>query len=122
MMSKLAAIRPIVTSQLLGAWLAGNERWFTEEEASSAVSARIAALPPQLFVDPELRRNPQRMVRKALPLMVQWQILERNGARYRLSPERRHPQFPFVRDIVSYQAVFLQETLENAAYGVRLAT
>jgi MFS family permease len=122
MMSKLAAIRPIVTSQLLGAWLAENERWFTEEEASSAVAGRLASLPPQLFVDPDLQRDPRRMVRAALPLMVRWRILERDGARYRLSQERRHPQFPFVRDIVSYQAVFLQETLENAAYGERLVT
>jgi hypothetical protein len=60
------------------------------------------------------------MVRAALPLMARWEILERDGARYRLSRSRRHPQFPFVRDIVAYQAVFLQETLEHAVYGERL--
>ncbi|HEY4433067.1 MAG TPA: hypothetical protein VGM99_01590, partial [Candidatus Cybelea sp.] len=80
MVPKLAAIRPIVTSQILGAWLAENEGWFTEDEAARAVSERLAGLPPQ----------------------------------------RRHPQFPFVRDIVAYQAAFLQETLEHAAYGERL--
>jgi MFS family permease len=120
MVPKLAAIRPIVTSQILGAWLAENAGWFTEDEAVRAASERLAGLPPQLFVDPELRRDPRRMVRAALPLMAQWEILERDGPRYRLSPQRRHPQFPFVRDIVAYQAVFLQETLEHAAYGERL--
>ena len=104
----------------VGAWLAENEGWFTEDEAARAVSERLAGLPPQLFVDPELRRDPRRMVRAALPLMAQWEILERDGARYRLSPQRRHPQFPFVREIVAYQAAFLQETLEHAAYGERL--
>ncbi|HEX3368481.1 MAG TPA: MFS transporter [Candidatus Cybelea sp.] len=120
MVPKLAAIRPIVTSQILGAWLAEYDGWFTEEEAARAVSERLVGLPPQLFVDPELRRDPRRMVRAALPLMARWEILERDGARYRLSRSRRHPQFPFVRDIVAYQAVFLQETLEHAVYGERL--
>ena len=123
MMSKLAAIRPD-RYEPAARRVARRERELVHGGGGleRRLPARLAALPPQVFVDPELRRDPRRMVREALPLMVQWQILERDGARYRLSPERRHPQFPFVRDIVSYQAVFLQETLENAAYGERLAT
>jgi MFS family permease len=120
MVPKLAAIRPVVTSQLLGAWLAGTDDWFTEEEALAGVRKQLAELPARLFVDPELKRDPQRMVHAALPLMVEWKILERENARYRLASERHHPQFPYVRDIVAYQDAFLRETLEHAAYGERL--
>jgi MFS family permease len=117
MLPTLAAIRPVVTSQLLGAWLHNRDEAFTVDEAFAAVEERIATLPPRIFVDPELRRHVRRRVRAALPLMVNWKILQRDGDRYRTTPERRHPQFPFVRDILAYQAAFLGETLENAHYG-----
>ena len=120
MIPALAAIRPVVTSQLLGAWLHGREQSFTADEAC-VPCAGYSTLPPQLFVDPELRANPDRLVRAAIPLMVEWQILERDGEGYRLAPERLHPQFPFVRDIIAYQAAFLEETVENARYGERPA-
>ncbi len=80
-------------------------------------SSTAASLPPQLFVDPELRNKPDALVRAALRLMVQWQILQRDGESYVLAPERLHPQFPFVRDIVAYQDAFLNETIENAVYA-----
>ena len=119
MTKTLAAIRPVVTSQLLGAWLRGRDGEFTLGQAVAAVEARLAALPPQLFIDPELRRNPRAMVRRALPLMTQWKILECRDRRYRLAAVRRHPQFPFVDDIVAHQARFFEETLENAGYAVK---
>jgi MFS family permease len=118
MTKKLAAVRPVVTSQLLGAWL--HERGevpFTSQEACDAVRVRLAALPPQLFVDPELRKKPDVLVRAALPLMVRWQMLQKNGDSYVVSPVRHHPQFPFVRDILEYQHAFLSETIENAAHA-----
>ena len=109
----LAAIRPVVTSQLLGAWLESAST-FTENEACAAVAARMAALPAALFVDPEQRRAPSALVRGALSHMLEWKILERDADGYRLASERRHPQFPFVEDIIAYQARFLEETLANA--------
>ncbi|MGA2758903.1 MAG: MFS transporter [Candidatus Cybelea sp.] len=121
MMPTLAAIRPVVTSQLLGAWLHERDEAFTADEACAAVEDRLAKLPQQLFVDPELRRNPRRMVRAALPLMVKWKILQRESDRYRKTAEPRHPQFPFVRDILAYQAAFVGETIENADYAERPA-
>jgi hypothetical protein len=117
MLPTLAAIRPVVTSQLLGTWLHDRDEAFTVDEACAAVEERIASLPPGIFVDPELRRHAARRVRAALPLMVNWKILQRDGDRYRTTANRRHPQFPFVRDILAYQAAFLEETLENARYG-----
>lgn len=118
MTKKLAAIRPVVASQLLGAWL--YERGaapFTAEEACDAVRGRMAALPPELFLDPELRAKPDALVLAALPLMVRWQILHESGDSYSVAPQRRHPQFPFVRDILEYQHAFLSETIENAPYA-----
>ena len=110
----LAAIRPVVVSQLLGEWLAPRGDWFTVDDASTAVENRLAELPRELFVDPELRRDPRGMVRSALPVMVHWNILECEESGYRLAAERRHPQFPLVEDIVAYQASFLHETLAHA--------
>jgi hypothetical protein len=81
------------------------------------VQAKLAALPPALFVDPELRANPRTMVTAALPLMVRWEILIRDAERYRLADGRRHPQFPFVDDVIAFQANFLAETIENEAYA-----
>jgi hypothetical protein len=114
----LAAIRPITTSHLLGAWLyAHNNESFTLDDAVTAVEDALAKLPPKLFVDPELRLNPRAMVRAALPRMASWSILERDGERFRAGAVRRHPQFPHVEDILAFQARFLEETLEHAAYA-----
>jgi len=118
MTKTMASIRPVVTSQLLAVWLMGRHGAFTVDEAVAAVEAQLAALPPQLFVDPELRGNPRSMVRHALPLMRLWKILDFSDGHYRLTAVRRHPQFPFVDDIVAHQARFLEETLENADYAV----
>jgi MFS family permease len=117
MAKTLASLRPVTTSQLLSMWLESHNGAFTLEQAVAAVESQLAALPDVLFVDPELRAKPRALVPAALPLMVSWGILERDGARYRLSARRRHPQFPFVDDIIAYQARFLQETLENVAYA-----
>jgi MFS family permease len=114
----LAASRPITTSHLLGAWLHQSTEPFSAQEALDAVAARLRELPPQLFVDPELRRDPARMVRAALPLMVEWGILRRDGDRYALTETRRHPAFVHVDDIVAYQARFLEESIANANYSM----
>jgi MFS family permease len=113
----LASIRPVTTSQLLGSWLSARGGSFSADDAAGAVQAALATLPPALFVDPELRRAPATMVRSALPLMAEWKILEHDDDLYHLAPHRRHPQFPFVEDIIAYQARFLDETLENVPYA-----
>ena len=117
----LAASRPITTSHVLGGWLENRAHPFSAQEASDAVAARIRELPSQLFVDPDLRRNPARMVRAALPLMVEWGILRRAVDGYSLNEVRRHPQFTHVQDIVAYQARFLEESIANATYSTMTA-
>jgi MFS family permease len=114
----LAANRPVTTSQPLGAWLEHRTEPFTAQEAIDGVTERLRTLPPNLFVDPELRRDPAAMVRKALPLLVEWGILSQRDNEYALADVRRHPQFLHVDDIVAYQARFLEETIENAGYSV----
>jgi MFS family permease len=114
----LAATRPVVTTQLLAAWLDGLTATFSQEQAVAAVVERLRLLPPGLFVDPELRRNPARLVRAALPLMVRWNVLEPvTSGEYRLASKRRHPQFPMVDDIVAFNARHFEETVSNAAYA-----
>jgi len=112
----LAAIRPVVTSQLLASWLDGRTEEFTEGAAVAALEERLRALPPQLFVDPELRSELPHLVHAALAFMTEWKILESGGGHYRLAAVRRHPQFPMVDDIVDYHARFLEETIANAAF------
>jgi hypothetical protein len=114
----LAAARPITMSHLLGAWLENRATPFSTQEAIDGVTARMRDLPAQLFVDPELKRDPARLVRAALPLMVEWGILLRDGDRYALTETRRHPQFPLVGDVVAYQARFLEESIANAPYSM----
>lgn len=113
----LAASRPVVTTQVLSAWLEGRTTPFGVDEAVAGVTQRLQILPAALFVDPELRRDPETLVRAALPLMAGWGILERSGDAYRLASQRRHPQFPMVDDIVAYNARFLEETVVNAVYA-----
>ena len=56
------------------------------------------------------------MVERALPFMATWKILESDGGGYRLSARRRHPQFPFVQNIIAHQTRFFEQTIENTAY------
>jgi MFS family permease len=117
----LAAVRPVATSHLLSAWLDGRNGDFTESDALAAVREQLAGLPPALFVDPELRADPDRATRRALAGMTRLGILVRSADRYELQPVRRHPQFPYVDDIVAYFARFHAETLENAAFAAPYA-
>lgn len=108
----LAAIRPVTVSQLLASWLNGREGPIDDDAAIAAVERRLAELPRELFVDPELRRSPRAMARKALA-----------GVR-RLGGGKLHPQFPAVTDMIAYQATFLRETIAGlealAASGASL--
>ncbi len=99
----LASIRPVTVSQLIAVWLDRGGVRLEEEEAVAEVQQGLHDLPPGLFIDPELRRDPRRMARAAVA-----------GLR-RLRDWKRHPQFPGVTDMIAFQATFLRETLEGAA-------
>jgi MFS family permease len=103
MRETLAAIRPVTVSQLLASWLRERSAPIVEDEAVREVERRLSELPRDLFVDPELARNPQHMARAALRGVAA------------LRDGKRHPQFPGVDDMIAYQATFFAETLAGAS-------
>ena len=117
---ELRVARPVTVTQLLASWLWRNPQPFDEREAIDEVEQRLATLPPKLFVDPELRRDPRRVVRSALHSMVLQGLLGRDeGGVYRIK-ERTHLRFELVDDIFAYHARFLGESVA-AAGGLDLA-
>lgn len=112
-LDELKAARPVTVSALISEWLVSRSGSFTEEEAASAIAARAASLPRELFIEPRLARNPRGMAVRAARRMAQLGILERSGGRYTLGSKRTHPQFPGVEDIVTFQARFFGQTLEG---------
>jgi len=78
------------------------------------VTRRLRALPPSVFVDPELSANPGRAVQQTLTACAARGLLAVTGGRYRRTQRVTHPQFPLVDDIVAYQARFFDETLAGA--------
>ncbi|MBV8074162.1 MAG: hypothetical protein JO140_01945 [Candidatus Eremiobacteraeota bacterium] len=106
--------RPVTTSALLCAWIRGeNVSACTPEQAEAAVRSALAALPPELFVDPELKANPGRMVRAAVAGMERLGAMRRDGTAFRVVQDAPHPQFPRTTDMVTYQDNFHRETLEG---------
>ena len=115
--ASLAAARPVTTSALLGAFLAQRtpEAAFAAQDAIDAVRAARDALPAGMFVDPELMRDPRRCVRDALATLARrGTLLREGGGRYRLGASRTDRRFPGVKDVVAYQAAFLEESVAAA--------
>lgn len=116
---QLKRLRPVTVSAVLGSWVYQRpERPFTFAEARDAVAAALRDLPSSLFVEPELRRDPQSMVRSALAGMLRLGITRSRGDGFELAETRVHPQFPRTSDIVAYQFNFHQETLQGAHWGI----
>jgi MFS family permease len=109
--TSLAAARPVTTSALFAQLLLAVGLPFDAHEATDGVVRLRDALPPGAFVDPELRHDPDRCVADAIEGAVRRGVLARDGARYLLGTNRRDARFPGVADVVSYQAVFLEETV-----------
>lgn len=109
--ASMRAPRPVTVSQLLASWIveAGRSS-FTAVGASAGVHYRLQTLPQGAFVDPELRRDPQRMVEAALEGAKRLGILVARRGMLHLTSQRRHPQFPLVADMIEYQARFFGET------------
>src|SRR6202521_6005665 len=99
---------------LLATWLRKEPRPFSALKASDAIAQQLRELPAALFVAPDLRRNPARMVRAALAGMRRLGMLRTAGSSLTLTERRAHPQFPRTTDMIAYQANFHEETLEGA--------
>jgi len=112
--TSLQAERPFTTSQLLAAWLTRQTGTFSGGDARAAVRQELKRLPARAFVDPELRRAPERLVNSALRSLVRLNILRYENATYAVAAVRRHPQFPQVKDMLAYQAAFFEESVHAA--------
>ncbi len=112
--AQIKAARPVTTSALLGTWLHERATPFSERGALDAITRQLAHLPPALFVDPKLRRNPLRRLRSALRRMTALGMLTERDGDYAPTGRNAHPQFPRTRDTIAYQFNFHAETLDGA--------
>jgi hypothetical protein len=111
--AELQAARPVTTSAILSEWLAARTGPFSESQAAGAVEKRLQSLPKDLFIDPELRRNPRRLVSAAFENLASHGIIVRSADAFALSDRRKHPHFSDVEDIVAFQATFFAQTLQG---------
>jgi hypothetical protein len=112
--TSLAAARAVTTSALVATFLCSVGAAFDAADARDSVRAQLAALPPNVFVDPELRSDPDAVVTEALTVLVRLGMLGADGPRYRLSETRADARFPHVADMLSFQRNMLEETLAAA--------
>ena len=112
--TSLAAARPITMSALLAAFLLEAPETFGIDDAVRAVRQRLASLPGNVFVDPELQRAPDVAVGDALATLRKRGTLTAEGERYRLTAERSDARFPHIPDMVVFQRNMLDETLASA--------
>jgi hypothetical protein len=111
----LAAARAVTTTALIATFLCAVEAPFAAAAARENVRAQLATLPPAVFVDPELRDDPDAVVTEALTVLVRLGMLAADGPRYRLTETRTDARFPHVTDMLSFQRNMLEETLAAAA-------
>jgi hypothetical protein len=118
----LAAARPVTTSALLAQWLLAVDLPFERNEARAGVVRLRDALPPGAFVDPELRRDPDRCVDESLANLTARGSLAFERGRYARGEQRSDRRFAGAADIVAFQAAFAGETLEALARATRVTT
>ncbi len=115
--NELRVARPVTITQLLASWLNERAESFDERGAIELVERSLGNLPPLLFVDPELRRDPKRITREALQTMVRIGLLRRDDAGMYHIARRTVDLFPQTDDIFAYQARFFAESV-NAASSI----
>lgn len=112
--TELAAARPVTTAALLAPFLRDGPETFGREDAVRAARERLAELPGNVFVDPELRADPQRAVGRMLAVLRARGILEQGAYGYRLTGRSHDARFPHVADMIDFQANMLEETIASA--------
>lgn len=119
---ELKRARPVTTSSVLSAWLLECDGPFTVQQAIEGVRERLSRLDSEIFVDPQLLRDPPRLVHSAIARMAERRILQNGGNWYALAALRRHPSFPRVEDIVAFHARFFAETIAPKQQRTRVVT
>lgn len=112
--TSLASARPVTLSQLLATWLMSRDGdgTFTRGAALDGVRSILDAVPPDVFIDPELQPRVANKVDEALAAMVKRGLLTSDGGgSYRFGTTRHDPRFPLVPDIITHQANFYAETV-----------
>ncbi len=112
--TSLAAARPVANSALLAAFFSEAPETFANADAVRAVRARIDAIGDDIFVDPDVRRDPEAAVLDALAALLKRRTLVVDGEGYRLTAYRSDPRFPHVPDMIAFQRNMLDETLASA--------
>ena len=112
--TSLAAARPVANSALLAAFFSEAPETFANADAVRAVRARIDAIGDDIFVDPDVRRDPEAAVLDALAALLKRRTLVVHGEGYRLTAYRSDPRFPHVPDMIAFQRNMLDETLASA--------
>lgn len=113
--SSLAAARAVTTSALLATYLCRVESSFDADDAKRAVRKQLDSLPPNVFPDPELLRDPDSVVGEALTVMVRMGLLGADGTRYRLTGQVHDSRFAHVENMIVFQKNMVEETLAAAA-------
>jgi hypothetical protein len=112
--ASVAAARPVTGSALLGTFLFDAPETFTAEDAARSVRAQLGVLPQNVFVDPEVREDPDAIVADALKELARRGTLAAESGRYRLAGERGDAKFPHVPDMIAFQRNMLEETVTSA--------
>jgi hypothetical protein len=112
--TSLAAARPITISALLADFLLDGPETFTVRDAVRAVLERLDSLPGNVFVDPELQRTPEAVVRCAIAGLRRRGTLAEEAKRYRLTAHRGDLRFLHIPDMIAFQRNMLAETLASA--------
>jgi hypothetical protein len=113
--ASLGASRPITTTALLSAVVLDHAAPLDRATAIAAVSARLRALPANVFVDPELQRDVAATVGEALDVLLRRGTLRAEATAYVLTDRRDDARFPHIADMLTYQRNMLEETLACAA-------
>lgn len=107
---ELAAARPVTVTQLLACWLVTHPAPFTSDEAVAGVRAALERVPAELFIDPELRRDPGRVTREALATLVRRAMLSERAGTYAIV-SRKDSRFTLVDDAFAYHSRFYAQSV-----------
>jgi hypothetical protein len=106
----------VTTCALVAAEILGRSVPFTAADVTTAVVKRLALLPSNVFVDPELRADPRACVHDALRgLASSGAAYALTNGTYALTGHCSDRRFPHIVDMIAYQTAMLEETLECAA-------
>ncbi len=108
---QLKAARPVTVSQLMATVLLEGSPHLTPDDVVREVLERLRQIAGKAALAPDLRRDPEPAVRRALVSLRGHGMLRQVGAGLALTDQRKDPRFGGVQDMVSYQAAQFAETL-----------